>query len=260
MIENHDKKILGILGGMGPLASAEFLKTIYEYNIRGEHEQEFPKVVLHSDPSFPDRTEVLLRGEYDSLLEKLIADMYRLCASDVSRIVICCITSHYLLSELPDELKKRVISLTDVILEKAVERKTRHLMLCSTGTWKLMIFQNHSLWPLSKDYIVFPDETDQNAVHDMIYQIKSGSRLNKCMDFLYSLLSKYETDFFIAGCTEIHLLNKKLISLRSNPGNEICIDPLIIIAKYLENIYNTGKYRQKGSDIFCHQSPLRIQK
>ena len=46
---------LGILGGMGPLTSAEFLKTIYEVNISGP-EQDAPACVLYSDPSVPDRT------------------------------------------------------------------------------------------------------------------------------------------------------------------------------------------------------------
>lgn len=47
---------LGVLGGMGPLASAEFLKTIYECSVAGG-EQRSPSVIMYSDPTFPDRTE-----------------------------------------------------------------------------------------------------------------------------------------------------------------------------------------------------------
>jgi aspartate racemase len=46
---------LGVLGGMGPLASAEFLKTIYEESLDGP-EQTAPQVVLHSDGSSPGCT------------------------------------------------------------------------------------------------------------------------------------------------------------------------------------------------------------
>ena len=42
------EKILGILGGMGPLASTGFLKTIYEQNLGGGPEQNYPDVILHS--------------------------------------------------------------------------------------------------------------------------------------------------------------------------------------------------------------------
>ena len=55
-------KLLGILGGMGPLASAEFLKTIYEYGTR-DLEQRSPACILYSDPTFPDRTQTIVNGE-----------------------------------------------------------------------------------------------------------------------------------------------------------------------------------------------------
>ena len=55
------KEILGVVGGMGPLASAEFVKTIYEHSL-GEREQASPTVLMHSDPTFPDRTQLLPCG------------------------------------------------------------------------------------------------------------------------------------------------------------------------------------------------------
>ena len=42
-------KVLGVVGGAGPLASAEFTKTIYEFSL-GEREQEAPIVLLYSIP------------------------------------------------------------------------------------------------------------------------------------------------------------------------------------------------------------------
>src|SRR5882724_8807275 len=63
--------VLGIVGGLGPLASAEFLKTIYEKSFC-EREQETPKVIMYSDPTFPDRTEAIASGNDSKLLERLI--------------------------------------------------------------------------------------------------------------------------------------------------------------------------------------------
>ena len=50
------KAVWGIMGGMGGLASAEFVRTIYEYNAR-EIEQDSPVLILYSDPTFPDRPQ-----------------------------------------------------------------------------------------------------------------------------------------------------------------------------------------------------------
>ena len=161
MGQSHKGEMLGILGGMGPLASAEFLKTIYESNIVGQREQKSPKVIVYSDPTLPDRTEALLRGDYNTLLEQLIGALYKLCELDVDKIVICCVTSHYLLPKLPYELRDRVISLVDIIFKKILERQQKYLLICSTGTCKLGIFQNHILWQFVQDYIILPDENDQ---------------------------------------------------------------------------------------------------
>ncbi|MEQ9359412.1 aspartate/glutamate racemase family protein [Coleofasciculus chthonoplastes] len=224
--------MLGILGGMGPLASAEFIKTIYEYNLFGEKEQIAPKVLLYSDPSFPDRTEVLLRGEYGWLLKNLTDALYQLCDLQVSRIIICCITSHYLLPQLPIQLKERIISLVDVILNEVIERQENHLLLCTNGTRKLKIFQDNNLWQRAKKYIVLLDDEDQKNIHNMIYQIKIypkaySSQSN--LQFLESMNEKYKIDYFIAGCTEIHLLNKFLLS--QNQINYPFLDPLIVVAQ-----------------------------
>ena len=60
---------------MGPLASGEFLGTLYRSNIT-DPEQDAPVCVMISDPTFPDRTERILRGETGELAAAL-ADLQR---------------------------------------------------------------------------------------------------------------------------------------------------------------------------------------
>ena len=60
--------IWGILGGMGPLASAEFLTSIYKLSL-GRTEQNMPRLYLVSDPTVPDRTKAILNCEYDSSMQ-----------------------------------------------------------------------------------------------------------------------------------------------------------------------------------------------
>ncbi len=145
MQQSHKREMLGVLGGMGPLASAEFLKTIYESNILGQREQQSPQVVVYSDPTFPDRTEALLRGDYEQLLANLIEALNQLCKLDVSKIVICCITSHYLLPKLPYDLRERIISLVDIICKKILEKKKAFITLLNGNTKARNISNPYSL-------------------------------------------------------------------------------------------------------------------
>jgi len=214
------------------LASAEFLKTIYECSI-GASEQSAPAVVMYSDPSFPDRTQAFLRGEDDVMLSRLCAGLEQLCEMGVSKIVICCITMHHLLPRLPPHLSARVRSLLDVIFEAVGRSRKKHLLVCTNGTRRLEIFQRHEQWESLRKYFVLPGARDQNAIHDLIYSLKQNQSPNELKTFLEYLLAKYEVSSFIAGCTEIHLLTKRLTHSACMCQHCICVDPLTIIGQTL---------------------------
>ena len=225
-------EILGIVGGLGPLASAEFVKTIYEQSL-GDREQDSPIVLMHSDPTFPDRTQALLAGECELSLRMLIDALNGLRERKASRIVICCVTIHHLLPRLPAELRSRIISLLDVIFELVAKSPKRHLLISSAGARKLRLYERHPQWQSLSHRIVMPDETDQAMIHDeIIYRIKGNRQVSGLIPRLESLLSRYDTDSFIAGCTEIHLLAKHIGS-NGYEGRFGCIDPLMAIAQDL---------------------------
>lgn len=217
------REILGIVGGLGPLASAEFLKTVYEYGI-GENEQDAPVVLMYSDPTFPDRTDAFLAGESEHLLARLSGALQVLSEGGASRFVICCMTIHHLLPSLPEHLRTRVISMLDVIFSN-LKPPERHLLICSNGTRSLELFQRHPQWEKHKSQIVLPDDDDQNRIHhELIYPIKKSPDFGRLKLLLESLLKRYEVDSFIAGCSEIHVLAKHVADYR-------CLDPLMIIAR-----------------------------
>jgi aspartate racemase len=226
--EDDPAGLLGVLGGLGPLASAEFLRTIYEHGL-GAREQEAPRVVVYSDPTFPDRTEALLSGSEGELLERLTEALERLGRLGASRVVICCVTMHHLLPSLPRELRARVVSLLDVIFEEVLARREPHLLLCTTGARVLKIFERHELWPRAAGLFTLPDEEDQRDIHKMIYGIKQSQDARLHIPFVESLLRKYGVGSFIAGCTEIHLLTKQCAA----GAGPRCLDPLTHIARGL---------------------------
>ena len=222
--------MLGVLGGMGPLASAEFLKTIYEVDVPGP-EQNAPAVVMHSDPSMPDRTTAFLNGNAEIVLNRFIPALEKLEREGVSKIVVCCITIHYLLPQLPPALRGRIVSLLDVIADTIGRSAERHLLLCTTGTRRLRLFETHPRWPAMKDRLVLPEDVDQQEIHQTIYQVKEGADVQVLVDLVTRLLEKYEVSSFVAGCTEIHFASKRFAA--GNGAAHRCVDPLLIIANDL---------------------------
>ena len=64
------KPILGILGGMGPAATAEFLLEFTRQTPAEKDQDHFPSISL-SDPAVPDRTEAILDGTGEAVLARL---------------------------------------------------------------------------------------------------------------------------------------------------------------------------------------------
>jgi aspartate racemase len=229
-ISADEQYLLGVLGGLGPLASAEFLKTVYEYSVT-TGEQSSPAVIMYSDPAFPDRTDTLLSGSHELLLKRLIAALEFLCERNASEVIICCITIHHLLPQVPSRLRDKVLSLLDPIMECVGERRTRQLMLCTNGVRQLGVFERHAGWKRAAQYIVMPEADDQRRIHALIYEIKKNGDLHSIATAVEELLAKYNVDGFIAGCTEIHLLSKYFASSAESRQRYQCTDPLLIMAQ-----------------------------
>ena len=234
----RNDEVLGIVGGLGPLASAEFLKTIYESSLR-ELEQDSPKVIMYSDPTFPDRTEAILAGRSVELVERLVSMLRALSYLGATRTVVCCVTMHALFKELPVDLRTRIISLVDVIYDEIIRSPERRLLICSKGTRQLGLFESHENWPATREYIVLPNDEDQDLIHKLIYQVKVLRDVNELAPAFKSLLRKYRVNDFISGCTEMHIVAKRLVFTNGDRSMAGCIDPLSIIAEqHLRRIYS----------------------
>lgn len=232
--------VYGVVGGMGPLASVEFLKTIYEFGLR-EREQNSPTVILYSDPSFPDRTTAFLKGDDDVVLAQLKRVIGELCEMHAQRIVLCCITIHYLLPRLPPDARERVWSLLDVIADRLAADDREYLLICSSGTRRLKLFESHPQWRLFKDRLVLPSAEDQERIHhELIYPIKLNSDVSTHFPLLELMLDKYRVNSFVAGCSEIHVLAKRYAG--SGNGRDICLDPLTIIAREIAESVTYEKF------------------
>lgn len=228
------KPLIGILGGMGPLASATFLNTIYRF-WNGNCEQTAPRVLLYSDPALPDRSEMLLHRNAELLLEHFRPPLEQLCNLGASRLVICCMTIHCLLPRLPKWLQERVISMLQVAFDLVIASPGKHLLLCSSGTRQIRLFEQHPSWPSVCDRIVMVSAEDQNVVHQLIYRVKLGGDIRPVVAQFKSLLRHYEITSFLAACSELHILAHTAF------GKEYCcLDPLTTIAERLCHLNESG--------------------
>lgn len=217
---------------MGPLASAEFVHTIYQLNIV-EPEQRAQPLLLYSDPSIPDRTTAILAGDTRQLTARIITALEHLVACGVHRIVIPCVTAHHVLPEVPEPLRARVVSLLDLVIDEVRAASGPYLLLTTIGTRRARIFESHKRWREVGGRVHVLDDEDQHHLHEALYRIKQNAPAEALLPWLGSLPDKYGAEGLIFGCTELHLVQRHLANQSSHDPLHI-IDPLFIAARDLD--------------------------
>jgi len=222
---------LGVVGGMGPLASAAFLSTLYELTVDGA-EQSAPACILLSNPAVPDRTESVLGGRGEAVLSPLRTALETLCRLGASKLVIACVSSHYFLSALAGPVRAKMISLIDLIVDGVAAAPGRHVLLCTNLTRRMGLLESHARWGLIAPRVVLPADADQQGIHRMIYESLKRNRLDdRLFRRLDELAARYGTRSFIAGCTELHLLTRHLRGRVEAPAPYHVVDPLVSLAR-----------------------------
>ncbi|WP_237388156.1 aspartate/glutamate racemase family protein [Xenorhabdus sp. Sc-CR9] len=199
------KKIIGILGGMGPAATIDAMGKIIK-NTPATCDQEHIPVIAVSFPDIPDRTENIL-SEGESPLNKMLAVLRILEAAGAECIIMPCNTAHYWYDELKASTKIPFLNIVEVTCNKIVSEVINNVaILATTGTIKTGLYQER----LKKDNVnyVVPDDIQQGIVMESILAYKSGDveRAYQLMETVITQLKHVGIENFIMGCTEIPLI------------------------------------------------------
>jgi aspartate racemase len=129
-MDTINQRTLGVLGGMGPLASAQFMVRLTLLT-PATHDQEHIPTVLWSDPRVPDRTVGALAGGADPL-PWLLRGIDGLKRAGCGAIAIPCNTAHGWYDAMRDAAGIPILHIVD---SAAVELRR---MGIGTGTIGIM--------------------------------------------------------------------------------------------------------------------------
>lgn len=109
--------MIGILGGMGPLATADFFCKVIAATPATNDENHVP-LLIQSDPRIPSRPEAILRGG-ESPLPALLAGRDRLIAAGAIALAMPCNTAHFWFAELLAGCPVPFLSIVDATCDEA---------------------------------------------------------------------------------------------------------------------------------------------
>ena len=196
---------LGVIGGMGPMATQLFYKNVIEMT-DAKSDQEHIDMIILSHASVPDRTSSIKSGETDKVFSVLMEDAKMLQENGANAIAIPCNTSHYFWEELQKAIKIPIINMVrETVL--SIKEKNPDIkkigLLATDGTVFTGIYNKECV--AAGIECVTPDENIQNIVMDIIYnQIKKGEN-GSMADFekIDIFLKKSGCEAAILACTEL---------------------------------------------------------
>ena len=225
-----EKKTIGILGGMGPEATA-FMFNLFIEEAKTEKDQDHPKIIIFSNPETPPRTDAIFK-QGENPVPYLIKGISLLQNSGAEIIVMPCVTAHYFIQDVIKDRDFTFISLLDEAV-KWVKTNFPGLqkagLLSSSGTIKSGIF--HNAFEKKDIQLMTPDENEQKIIMDAIFGkrgikagYKTGNSRENIIRAAISLINK-GAEAVIAGCTEIPLV------LKAEDINAPYIEPMHITVR-----------------------------
>ena len=197
-----NKKTVGIIGGMGPGATALLFQKLIDYT-DAKSDAEHMHIIIDNNTAIPDRTTAILKGENTPALY-IVESGKKLEMCGAELLLIPCNTSHYFYDDIQEQLSVPVVNMIAETAKVCLNNGyTKVGILATTGTCNTDTYGRE----LNKFGVeaVYPDVEGQKRVMEIIYdQVKAGRKINvQILDQTLKKMASKGAQAFILGCTEL---------------------------------------------------------
>lgn len=201
------ERIIGILGGMGPEATADLFVEIIRLTPAKRDQDHFP-VLIFSNPAIPDRTSAIL-GSGEDPVPAMVQGALRLQNAGAGIVAVPCNAAHFFFPRMESCLSIPVLNMIEETCSciRSCHPGLRTVgLLAATGTVRCGVYR-HACEKAGLD-LIEPDETSQARIHQAITEVKEGIHAQHTGLSLESVgadLVRRGAGAVILGCTEIPL-------------------------------------------------------
>ncbi len=225
MNHQHSAPFLGVLGGLGPLATVYYLDLLNRMT-EIHREQDHLDMLIYNLPSTPDRTAWLLGASAQSPVPGMVKALRAMEDQGVTAVAIPCMTAHCFLDTLQGEVEVPIIDGVGETVRCLKEAGvTAAGILATSGTIATGLFtqalESAGIRPVK------PDEKGQRDIMGIIY---GDIKAEKAVDMerfgaVSRQLREKGAEAIILGCTELSLIKRDYLI---GPGY---LDTLEVLAR-----------------------------
>ena len=197
------RKTIGILGGMGPLATCDLFSKIIQIT-DASCDQEHVRICIDNNTEISDRTNAIIRQGKDPVPE-MVKSAVRLQSFGADVLIMPCNTAHYFYDRILPFVDIPFLSMIDETAKAISDRGLRKIGLLATdGTLQTAVYEK--AFKKRGISIVVPPPENQVHIMDLIYNgVKVGNKeidtkpTQKTIDDLF----RKGAQTLVLGCTEL---------------------------------------------------------
>jgi aspartate racemase len=223
------KKLLGVLGGMGPMATADFFRKLIEETPAHCDEDHVP-VIIYSVPQMPNRTQAIM-GAAESPVPHMIAGLRALREQGAAFAAIPCNTAHFWYKELCREGGLPIIHIVDAVTDELANHDGIDQplgLLATEATLSCRIYHDRLSQRGIRVVVNSPEERDE-FVNPGIELVKRGRFREAGIVVQQAIVRLRErgAQKLVLGCTELPVA----IEAGTPSSLPICIDATRALAR-----------------------------
>jgi aspartate racemase len=227
-VSAFDRPLVGVLGGMGPLATADFYAKVVGLT-PATRDQDHVRMVIWADPTVPDRSAALLDGG-ESPVPALRRGVRTLEAAGADVVVVPCNTAHAYLAEVRASTGVPVLDMVELAVAHAARTHqglARLGVLATRGTHASGLYAQRAA-AIGVEVVLVDDVRQRDLVDRAIALVKAGRRLDVAEILVRAAavaLRDLGAQAVVAGCTEIPLV--------AGPAAEVLpvVDATMVLAR-----------------------------
>jgi aspartate racemase len=217
------RRMIGVLGGMGPLATVDFMHKVIQLTPADRDQDHVPMVVV-SVPQIPDRVAAVMAGT-DDPFPAILSGLRMLERAGAELIVIPCNTAHVWFDRLAASTELEIIHMADAVRRQIAGSSGRIALMATEGTVRAGFYQRYLT---EGGRTVFaPSKDVQSLINRTIAAVKAADlgQSQLLMTEASEAMIAAGAEHLLLACTELP------IAAQGTPFQQRCIDATRCLAE-----------------------------
>lgn len=213
--KDNQSKRLGIIGGVGPHATAHLYLNIVKRYLNQNHGHHYPALVIDSIPIVSEIEKDFIAEpaslkKQNQMIDMLEQSVNRLVASGADCIALPCNTLHFLMEPIMSKLNIPFLNIVSTTMKYIKSQGYKKVVILGTDSTRMMgVYNSHAT--LVDIKVIYPDYGDQKIVNRAILQLLREAENSTARKNLNNVISRLNgVDCVVLACTDLFLVTNEL--------------------------------------------------